>query len=65
MITVELTPQQFFYLKAAVSRDEGELEEMAPWDIDDHQDEHAGDLRTCREVGRLLSRVEQEQVVPH
>lgn len=65
MITVELTPQQFFYLKAAVHRDEGELEEMAPWDIDDNVGLHQEDLRRCREVGRLLSRVEQEQVVRH
>lgn len=65
MITVELTPKQFFYLKAAVSRDEGELEEMHAWEIDDNVDLHQEDLRRCREVGRLLSRVEQEQVVRH
>jgi len=65
MITVQLTPQQFFYLKAAIKRDEAELEEMAPWDIDDNTELHAEELRRCREVGRLLSVVEQEQVVTH
>jgi hypothetical protein len=65
MISVQLTPQQFFYLQAAIKRDEAELDEMAPWDIDDNTELHAEDLRRCREVGRLLSMVEQEQVVTH
>lgn len=65
MIAVKLTPQQFFYLKAAIKRDEAELEEMAPWDIDDNTELHAEDLRRCREVGRILDRVEQDQVVTH
>jgi chaperonin cofactor prefoldin len=65
MITVQLTPQQFSYLKAAVLRDEAELEEMAPWDIDDETEAHERDMALCREVGRLLSKVEQEQVVAH
>jgi chaperonin cofactor prefoldin len=65
MISVHLTPQQFFYLQAAIKRDEAELEEMAPWDIDCETVAHADDLKRCREVGRLLSKVEQEQVVTH
>ncbi len=65
MIQLNLTPQQFFYLQAAVKRDEIELEEMAPWDIDCETAAHAEELKRCREVGRLLSRVEQEQVVTH
>jgi hypothetical protein len=64
MITVQLTPHQFFYLQAAVRRDREELEEMAPWDID-RDDLHAEDLKRNLEVGRLLSLVEQEQVVKH
>jgi hypothetical protein len=65
MISVQLTPQQFLYLQAAIKRDEAELEEMAPWDIDCETAAHADDLKRCREVGRLLSKVEQEQVVTH
>jgi hypothetical protein len=65
MITIQLTPQQFFYLKEAIKRDEDGLEEMAPWDIDDQTEQHADDIRCSKEVGRLLARVEQEQVVTH
>ena len=65
MITVQLTPRQFLYLQAAVRRDLDELEEMAPWDIDDQTEQHADDIRCSKEVGRILSRVEQEQVVTH
>jgi hypothetical protein len=65
MITVTLTPQQFSYLKAAVLRDEAELEEMAPWDIGDEAALHEQELRIAGEVGRLLAAVEQEQVVKH
>ena len=36
MITLPLTPQQFAYLQSAVKRDLDMLEEMAPWDIDEH-----------------------------
>jgi hypothetical protein len=65
MITIQLTPQQFTYLKAAVKRDEDGLEDMAPWDIDGETEAHKADLKRCREVGRILARVEQEQVVAH
>lgn len=65
MIHIQLTPRQFLYLQAAVKRDLEELEEMAPWDIDVHEDQHADDVRCNKEVGRILSRVEQDQVVTH
>lgn len=65
MITLELTPRQFFYIQAAVRRDLEGLEEMAPWEINDQTEQHAEEIRRNLEVGRLLSRVEQEQVVAH
>ena len=65
MITIQLTPQQFFYLKAAVERDREGLEDMAPWDIDGQQDLLDEDLRRNAQVSTLLSKVEQEQVVTH
>ena len=57
MPTLNLTPRQFTYLHAAVARDLEALDDMAPWDIDDHEDEHAADVATCKEVGRLLKTV--------
>jgi hypothetical protein len=65
MITVQLTTRQFVYLKEAIKRDLEELEEMAPWDIDDQTEQHADDTRCSKEVGRILARVEQEQVTAH
>jgi hypothetical protein len=65
MITVQLTTRQFVYLKEAIRRDEEGLEDMAPWDIDGQTEEYEADLRRCREVGRILARVEQEQVAAH
>jgi len=65
MITLQLTARQFVYLQAAVTRDRETLDEMAPWDIDAQVAEHADELRRNGEVARLLSRVEQEQVITH
>jgi hypothetical protein len=65
MIPLQLTARQFFYIQAAVRRDLDGLEEMAPWDIDDQTEQHADEIRCSKEVGRLLSRVEQEQVTAH
>jgi hypothetical protein len=65
MITLTLTTRQFVYLQAAVARDRETLDEMAPWDIDDQVEERADELRRNGEVARLLSRVEQEQVITH
>jgi len=64
MIALQLTARQFFYIQSAIKRDRDALEEMAPWDIDDQQEEHAEDVRLNRAVARLLDRVEQEQVAP-
>lgn len=64
MPTIDLTPRQFFYLQAAVARDLENLEELAPWEIDDNADAHCDEMTVGREVGKLLRRVEQEQVVP-
>lgn len=63
-ITLSLTPQQFTYLQAAVKRDLDMLEEMAPWDIDDHTEEHERETRLCRSMIAMLAKVEQTQVVP-
>jgi len=65
MITLSLTPRQFFYLQAAVKRDQEFLEEMAPWDIDDQTAEHAADVRMCKAMQRVLHGVEQTQVITH
>lgn len=65
MITLSLTPQQFTYLQAAVKRDLENLEEMAPWDIDDQTAEHEAEVQMCKAMGRMLSVVEQTQVIPH
>lgn len=65
MPTIDLTPRQFFYLQAAVARDLENLEDMAPWEIDDQKEEHAADVATCKAVGRLLKVVEQMQVITH
>jgi chaperonin cofactor prefoldin len=65
MITVQLTTRQFFYIQSAIQRDRDALEEMAPWDIDDQTEQHADDTRCSKEVGRILARVEQEQVTAH
>jgi hypothetical protein len=65
MPTIALSIEQFAYLQAAIRRDEAGLEEMAPWDIGDETEAHERDIALCREIGRLLSKVEQEQVVAH
>lgn len=64
-VTLTLTPCQFFYLRDAVTRDLENLEEMAPWDIDDQVDEHADEVRMCKGMIALLGKVEQSQVIPH
>lgn len=64
MPTIDLSPRQFFYLQRAVLRDLENLEELAPWEIDEHADAHCDEMTVGREVGKLLRRVEQEQVVP-
>ena len=65
MPTVDMTPAQFFYLQRAVKRDLENLEEMAPWDIDDEIDAHQDEVRLCKAMTAALGKVEQEQVIPH
>lgn len=65
MITIQLTAQQFRYLQDAVKRDLENLEEMAPWDIDDNEVEHKHEVCMCKAMRRMFAKVEQEQVVPH
>lgn len=65
MITLPLTPQQFFYLKDAVSRDMDNLEELASWEIDDRADQWNAIVRMCRQMQRVLHEVEQTQVIAH
>lgn len=64
MITLQITPCQFFYLRDAVSRDLENLEEMAPWDIDDQTEEHGDEVRMSKAMIAMLAKVEQTQVVP-
>ena len=64
MITIQLTTEQFFYLRHAVRRDLENLEEMAPWDIDENTAEHEREIRLCKAMGRMLAQVEQEQALP-
>lgn len=65
MVNVQLTVEHFRYLRDAVKRDKENLVEMAPWDIDDQVDEYQRECKLCHQVGRLLDRVEQEQVITH
>jgi len=65
MPTIDLSTQQFLYLQAAVRRDLDTLEEMAPWDIGDNEDEYGRDVRLCREMIRILQAVDQTQVTTH
>lgn len=64
MTQLQLSPAQFFYLQRAVKRDLETLEEMAPWDIDDEQEAHQYEVRTCKAMIAMLGRAEQERVVP-
>jgi len=64
MITLQLTPCQFFYLRDAVTRDLEMLQEMAPWDIDDQTEAHADEVNMCKGMIDLLGQVEQAQAIP-
>lgn len=64
-VTLTLTPCQFRYLQAAVKRDLENLEEMAPWDIDDQTAEHEDEVRMCKGMIAMLAKTEQTQVIPH
>ena len=65
MPTIDLSTQQFLYLQAAVRRDLDALEEMAPWDIGEDEDEYEREVRMCRAMIRILRTVEQTQVTTH
>ena len=65
MPTIDLSPKQFLYLQAAVKRDLDALEEMAPWDIGEDEDEYEREVRMCRAMIRILRTVEQTQVTTH
>lgn len=58
MTALTLTPDQLAYLKAAVRRDLENLEEMAPWDIDDQTDQWKADVATCKAVIQALEEME-------
>lgn len=64
MINLQLSLEQYNYLRHAVRRDLDTLEDMAPWEIDGHEAELEKDIRLCKGMAKLLDRVEQEQVVP-
>jgi hypothetical protein len=64
MVTLTLTPQQFEYLRQAVTRDLESLQEMGPWDIA-FGPQHKRDVQLCKGMGKLLDKVEQEQVIRH
>lgn len=64
MINLQVSLEQYNYLRHAVRRDLDTLEEMAPWEIDDQGAEHEREIRLCKAMAKLLDRVEQEQVVP-
>ena len=65
MPTIDLSNHQFLYLQAAVKRDLDTLEEMAPWDIGEDEDEYEREVRMCRAMIRILRTVEQTQVTTH
>ena len=65
MVNLQLSLDQYNYLRHAVRRDLDTLEEMAPWDIDDNGPEHAKEIRLCKAMAKLLDKVEQEQVILH
>ena len=65
MPTIDLSPKQFLYLQAAVRRYLDALEEMAPWDIGEDEDEYEREVRMCRAMIRILRTVEQTQVTTH
>ena len=65
MIAIQVTVEQFRYLRDAVKRDHENLVEMAPWDIDEQVDQYQRECKLCYQVEQLLKKVEQEQVITH
>lgn len=64
MVNLQLSLEQYNYLRHAVKRDLDTLEEMAPWDIDDQTAEHEDEIRMCKGMIAMLAKVEQTQVIP-
>jgi hypothetical protein len=65
MVNLQLTLDQYNYLRHAVRRDLENLEDMAPWDIADYEAEHEREIKQCKAMAKLLDKVEQEQVILH
>jgi hypothetical protein len=65
MVNLQLTLDQYTYLRHAVRRDLDTLEEMEAWEIDDNGPGHEREIRRCKALAKLLDNVEQEQVILH
>jgi hypothetical protein len=48
MVNLQLSLEQYNYLRHAVRRDLDTLEDMAPWEIDDQGPEWEKDIRLCK-----------------
>lgn len=57
-IALMLTERQLAYLKRAMVRDKETLEEMAPWDIDGHDEEHEQELTCNGQIARILDTID-------
>jgi hypothetical protein len=64
MVTLSLKIAEYNYLRRILPWVADELEEFAPWDIDDPK-ELGRDIEMTKQVMRLLDRVEQEQLFTH
>jgi hypothetical protein len=64
MVTLNLNIAEYNYLRRILPWVADELEEFAPWDIEDPR-ELGRDVAMTKQVMRLLERVEQEQLITH
>jgi hypothetical protein len=62
---IDLTDDQYLHLLMALTMALDVLEEMAPWDIGEDEDEYEREVRMCRAMIRILRTVEQTQVTTH
>ena len=62
---IDLTDDQYLHLLMALTMARDVLEEMAPWDIGEDEDEYEREVRMCRAMIRILRTVEQTQVTTH
>ena len=65
MVNLQLSLDQYNYLRHAVRRDLENLEEMPFWEIDGEDVAHEREIRQCKAMAKLLDKVEQEQVILH